>query len=76
LLHLGTKHCVTLQSKYYGLKKCWHIKRKYNLLIGLQTAELIKITVGNSYPMGEPEFIEMKGRDLVAGIPKILTIDS
>jgi len=53
-----------------------HIKRKYNLLIGLQTAELIKITVGNAYPMDEPEFIEVKGRDLVTGIPKILTIDS
>jgi rod shape-determining protein MreB len=53
-----------------------HIKRKYNLLIGLQTAELIKVTVGNAYPMDEPEFIEVKGRDLVTGIPKILTIDS
>jgi len=53
-----------------------HIKRKYNLLIGLQAAELIKITVGNAYPMDEPEFIEVKGRDLVTGIPKILTIDS
>jgi rod shape-determining protein MreB len=53
-----------------------HIKRKYNLLIGLQTAELIKITVGNAYPAEEPEFIEVKGRDLVTGIPKILTIDS
>ena len=53
-----------------------HIKRKYNLLIGLQTAESIKITVGNAYPMGEPKFIEVKGRDLVAGIPKVLTIDS
>ena len=53
-----------------------HIKRKYNLLIGLQTAELIKITVRNAYPMDEPEFIEVKGRDLVTGIPKILTIDS
>jgi rod shape-determining protein MreB len=53
-----------------------HIKRKYNLLIGLQTAELIKITVGNAYPVDEPEFIEVKGRDLVTGIPKILTIDS
>jgi rod shape-determining protein MreB len=53
-----------------------HIKRKYNLLIGLQTAELIKITVGNAYPTDEPEFIEVKGRDLVTGIPKILTIDS
>jgi rod shape-determining protein MreB len=53
-----------------------HIKRKYNLLIGLQTAELIKVTIGNAYPMDEPEFIEVKGRDLVTGIPKILTIDS
>jgi rod shape-determining protein MreB len=53
-----------------------HIKRKYNLLIGLQTAELIKIAVGNAYPSDEPECIEVKGRDLVTGIPKILTIDS
>ncbi len=53
-----------------------HIKRKYNLLIGLQTAELIKMTIGNAYPTDEPECIEVKGRDLVTGIPKILTIDS
>jgi rod shape-determining protein MreB len=53
-----------------------HIKRKYNLLIGPQTAELIKITVGNAYPTEEAECIEVKGRDLVTGIPKILTIDS
>ena len=53
-----------------------HIKRKYNLLIGLQTAELIKVTVGNAYPTEEAECIEVKGRDLVTGIPKILAIDS
>jgi len=53
-----------------------HIKRKYNLLIGLQMAELIKTMVGSAYPMDEPECIEVKGRDLVTGIPKILTIDS
>jgi rod shape-determining protein MreB len=53
-----------------------HIKRKYNLLIGLQTAELIKVNIGNAYPTDEPECIEVKGRDLVTGIPKILTIDS
>ena len=53
-----------------------HIKRKYNLLIGPQTAELIKITVGNAYQTEEAECIEVKGRDLVTGIPKILTIDS
>jgi rod shape-determining protein MreB len=53
-----------------------HIKRKYNLLIGLQTAELIKVTIGNACPTDEQECIEVKGRDLVTGIPKILTIDS
>ena len=53
-----------------------HIKRKYNLLIGLQTAEHIKVNVGNACPSEEPERIDIKGRDLVTGIPKILTIDS
>lgn len=53
-----------------------HIKRKYNLLIGLSTAEIIKTTIGNAYPSDQLETIEVKGRDLVTGIPKILTIDS
>jgi rod shape-determining protein MreB len=53
-----------------------HIKRKHKLLIGLQTAELIKVSIGNAYPTDEPERIDVKGRDLVTGIPKILTIDS
>ncbi|WP_300459049.1 rod shape-determining protein [Desulfobacula sp.] len=54
-----------------------HIKRKYNLLIGERTAEIIKTTIGNAYPDPENiETIEVKGRDLVTGIPKILTIDS
>jgi rod shape-determining protein MreB len=53
-----------------------HIKRKYNLLIGLSTAEIVKTTIGNAYPSEQVETIEVKGRDLVTGIPKILTIDS
>jgi len=54
-----------------------YIKRKYNLLIGERTAELIKITIGNAYPDPDNlETIEVKGRDLVSGIPKILAIDS
>ena len=53
-----------------------HIKRKYNLLIGLGTSEIIKTTIGNAYPSDHVETIEVKGRDLVTGIPKILTIDS
>ncbi len=54
-----------------------YIKRKYNLLIGERTSEIIKTTIGNAYP--DPDdiaTIEVKGRDLVSGIPKILAIDS
>ncbi len=54
-----------------------YIKRKYNLLIGERTAEIIKTSIGNAYPDAENlETIEVKGRDLVSGIPKILAIDS
>ena len=54
-----------------------YVKRKYNLLIGERTAEIIKTSIGNAYPSpDEIETIEVKGRDLVSGIPKILSIDS
>lgn len=54
-----------------------YIKRKYNLLIGERTSEIIKIAIGNAYPNpNNVETIEVKGRDLVSGIPKILAIDS
>jgi rod shape-determining protein MreB len=51
-----------------------YIKRKYNLLIGERTAEAIKIELGNAYPDGSSRTMEVKGRDLVEGIPKTLTI--
>lgn len=53
-----------------------HLKRKHNLLIGLGTAEEIKIKIGNAFPGDRNEKMDVKGRDLVTGIPKILTIDS
>jgi len=53
-----------------------YLKRKYNLLIGVQTAESIKITIGKAHQTEETEALEVKGRDLVTGIPKTLTIDS
>jgi len=53
-----------------------HIKRKYNLLIGERTAEQIKIQIGSAYPEDEVHTMEVKGRDLVSGIPKTLEIDS
>ncbi len=53
------------------------IKRKYNLLIGERSAEEIKTTIGNAYPDPQHlETMEVKGRDLVSGIPKIITIDT
>jgi rod shape-determining protein MreB len=53
-----------------------HIKRHHNLLIGINTAEIIKISIGSAYPSEESESVEVKGRDLVTGIPKVLTIGS
>ena len=47
-----------------------YIKRKYNVLIGERTSELIKITLGSAYPSDEIQTMEIKGRDMVAGIPK------
>ncbi|HQQ76802.1 MAG TPA: rod shape-determining protein, partial [Thermoanaerobaculia bacterium] len=49
-----------------------YIKRKYNLLIGERTAEQIKIEIGSAYPLDEPISMEIKGRDLVEGVPKTL----
>jgi rod shape-determining protein MreB len=51
-----------------------YIKRKYNLLIGERTAEEVKIQIGSAYPMEKSMTMEVKGRDLVAGIPKTLEI--
>jgi rod shape-determining protein MreB len=53
-----------------------HMKRVYNLLIGERTAEEIKIKVGSAYPTGEEITMEVRGRDVVAGLPKTLTITS
>ena len=51
-----------------------YIKKKYNLLIGERTAEQIKLELGSAYPLDEPLTMEIKGRDLIEGIPKTLTI--
>lgn len=53
-----------------------YMKRVYNLMIGERTAEEVKIAIGSAYPMGEETSMEVKGRDLVAGLPKTLTITS
>ena len=53
-----------------------YMKRKYNMAIGEQTAERIKITVGNAYPLEQQLTMEVKGRDMVAGIPKTVVVNS
>ncbi|HMQ10242.1 MAG TPA: rod shape-determining protein [Oligoflexia bacterium] len=53
------------------------LKRKYNILVGSRTAEEVKLTLGSAYCIeGEEETMEVKGRDLVSGIPKTMTISS
>ncbi len=53
-----------------------YLKRKYNLMVGEQTAERVKCQVGNAYPLEEPLTMEVKGRDLVAGVPRTLVVNS
>jgi rod shape-determining protein MreB len=53
-----------------------YIKRKYRLVIGLSTAETIKMSIGDAQSGGNLEKAEVKGRDLTNGVPKVLTIDS
>ena len=53
-----------------------YVKRKYNLLIGERSAEQIKIRIGTAYPTDTIESMEVKGRDLVLGVPKTLEIKS
>src|SRR5512139_3272523 len=52
-----------------------YMKRKYNLLIGEQSAERVKCTIGNAAPTDEPMSMEVKGRDLVAGVPKTVVVN-
>lgn len=53
-----------------------HMKKTYNLMIGDPTAEKIKITIGSAYPLEEEMKMEVKGRDILAGLPKTITITS
>jgi rod shape-determining protein MreB len=53
-----------------------YVKKAYNLLIGEQTAEQIKIRIGSAFRLEQEEEMEIKGRDLVAGIPKTMKISS
>ncbi len=52
------------------------VKKEYNLMIGERSAEQIKLTIGNAFPKPQEEYIEVRGRDLITGLPKNVTISS
>ncbi|MDD5455761.1 MAG: rod shape-determining protein [Candidatus Margulisbacteria bacterium] len=53
-----------------------HCRTNYNLLIGERTAEAIKIQIGSAYPKPEEKEVEIKGRDLISGLPKTFTLSA
>jgi len=53
-----------------------HIRRKYGLVIGDNTAELVKISIGSAIPFNKEKFMEVKGRDSVSGFPKTINVGS
>lgn len=53
-----------------------YLRRKYNLMIGEQTAEEIKLAIGSALPLDESQEMEVKGRDQVAGLPRTITVTS
>ena len=53
-----------------------YIKEKYNLAVGTQTAEIIKIKIGTALPEKEDRYLDIKGRDLISGLPKTIKISS
>ena len=53
-----------------------YIRRKYNLMIGDRTAEEVKIRIGSALPLDDPLRMEVKGRDMIAGLPRTIPITS
>ncbi|WP_438335160.1 rod shape-determining protein [Clostridium cochlearium] len=53
-----------------------YIRKKHNLMIGERTAEDLKINIGSVYDIGEENFMDIKGRDLISGLPKNITVSS
>lgn len=53
-----------------------YVKQKYSLLIGERTAEMVKMMIGSAFPEKEESMIEVKGRDLIAGVPKVIALRS
>lgn len=71
-----TSRSVRVAGDEFDSSIAAYIKKKYNLLIGERTAENIKIGIGSAYPMDEEASMEIKGRNLLNGLPENITIMS
>lgn len=76
LCGIVTSRSVRVAGDEFDLSIINFIKKKYNLLIGERTAEHIKIEIGSAYPTGEEQELEIKGRNLLTGLPENITITS
>ena len=74
----GIVHSRSARSAGDAMDACivGHMRRVYNLLIGDRTAEEIKMQIGSAFPTGQETTMEVRGRDIVAGLPKTMTISS
>ena len=74
----GVAHSLSVRSAGDAMDACIvnHMHRVYNLLIGERMAEAIKMKIGSAYPTGEETTMEVRGRDIVSGLPKTMTITS
>ncbi len=71
-------HCTSLRVAGDDLDGAivQHMRRNYNLIIGERTAEMIKMQIGSAYPLDEEMTMEVRGRDMIAGLPRMTTINS
>ena len=74
----GIVHSYSARAAGDAMDDCImnYMKRVYNLLIGERTAESIKMEIGSAFPVGEETTMEVRGRDIVAGLPKTMTVTS
>jgi len=71
-----TAHSVRVAGDKIDLAIAEYMKKKYNLAIGTQSAEEIKIKIGTALPQKDPRYMEIQGRDLVLGLPRNIKISS
>jgi rod shape-determining protein MreB len=71
-----TSESIKIAGDNFDMEILNYIKKEYKLLIGERTAEQIKMTIGTVYPDGHNEEMDIRGRDMVTGLPRTLTINS